>query len=78
MKVADSFVRGLNVFVSISRPSSTKACVIVVYHDCKHQNEHVRQISLNFAADMVRADKNSFVCTLVHDHAIDISQIIHT
>ena len=46
MKVVDSFVRGLNVLVSISQPSSAKACVIVVYHDCKHQNEHVRQISL--------------------------------
>ena len=40
------FVRGLNVLVSIPRPSSAKACVIVVYHDCRHQNEHVWQISL--------------------------------
>ena len=37
MKVADNFVRGLDVLVSVSRLSPEKACVIVVYHDCKHQ-----------------------------------------
>ena len=37
MKVADNFVRGLDVLVSVSRLSPAKAYVIVVYHDCKHQ-----------------------------------------
>ena len=31
------FCEGLDVLVSISRLCLAKACVIVVYHDCKHQ-----------------------------------------
>ena len=36
-KEDECFVRGLDVLVSVSRLSLAKACVIVVYHDCKHQ-----------------------------------------
>ena len=56
MKVVDSFVRAV-MCLYLSRLGPAKACVIVVYHDCKHQMN--TSFAYNSAADMVMSSQGA-------------------